>query len=263
MGKLSKQIIDETDRNARAALRKRLVELATKKKFVRAARRIALHKAREHCRSSEARSKARAREVRAKHQREATAEIDRLFRSRKDACQKRIAKIRRTARTELERAEAEERELRSFDRIVYRRNQARSKALAKAERRGKDRETDADVELNLDPELVPLWREMSGRFKGSARASRTEQFLHWAHEHPEAVRDAMTETTERQHEQELGEIDRQTALLWELLQSKGHITPKQLRRAGIDPEQCARRDYNCEDPDGLNAYLEAYSADIY
>jgi hypothetical protein len=48
---------------------------------------------------------------------------------------------------------------------------------------GRGNETDGEVENNIPPELVTLWRKRAAGVKGSTRRTRTEEFLEWAAEH--------------------------------------------------------------------------------
>jgi hypothetical protein len=49
-------------------------------------------------------------------------------------------------------------------------------------------ESDSQVQHNLPADLVPVWRAVRARIKGSARRSRTEAFLEWVQEHRGEVR---------------------------------------------------------------------------
>jgi hypothetical protein len=47
-------------------------------------------------------------------------------------------------------------------------------------------ESDDAVEQSIDPSLLPLWRRIRHHIKATARRTRTEAFLEWVHDHPEA-----------------------------------------------------------------------------
>ncbi len=48
-------------------------------------------------------------------------------------------------------------------------------------------ESDDEAERDLPAELHGAWRKLRNRFKGSAKMSRAEAFMHWAHENPGEV----------------------------------------------------------------------------
>ncbi|HKY35308.1 MAG TPA: hypothetical protein VJN18_05170 [Polyangiaceae bacterium] len=53
--------------------------------------------------------------------------------------------------------------------------------------RERSQEDDDAVRNNLPPELIPVFDKHRRSIKGSARRSRTEQFLEWAEENPDEV----------------------------------------------------------------------------
>jgi hypothetical protein len=66
----------------------------------------------------------------------------------------------------------------------------------------KRRESDSDVEANLSPDELTVWRSVKARVKGSPRMSRLEAFQHWLHEHGAEV----AELLERKAEAELRKL---------------------------------------------------------
>jgi len=68
-------------------------------------------------------------------------------------------------------------------------------------------ESDDEVRQSIDPLLVPLWERVRRTIKGSARKSRTEAFLEWVHDHPEA----QYEIAEAQAAAELRRIEHEHA----------------------------------------------------
>jgi len=48
-------------------------------------------------------------------------------------------------------------------------------------------ESDFDVESNIDPDLMIVWKAVMRGIKGSPKMSRTEAFLHWVEENPDEV----------------------------------------------------------------------------
>jgi hypothetical protein len=64
---------------------------------------------------------------------------------------------------------------------------------SRSERRG---ESDDEVRGNIPPEFVGLWERVKRRIRGSDRMTRTEAFLHYAHEHPSEVLEVLEDRTE-------------------------------------------------------------------
>lgn len=63
-------------------------------------------------------------------------------------------------------------------------------AWAAHKARERTAESDDEVVSNLEahhPELVPVFRELRGRFRATPKMSRTEAVLHWAHDNPDEV----------------------------------------------------------------------------
>jgi len=68
-------------------------------------------------------------------------------------------------------------------------------------------ESDDEVRQSIDPLLLPLWERVRRTIKGSARQTRTEAFLEWVHDHPEA----QYEIAEAQAAAELRRIEHEHA----------------------------------------------------
>jgi hypothetical protein len=81
------------------------------------------------------------------------------------------------------------------------------KRATKAERRA---ESDDEVRGNIPAEFVSLFERVKGRVKGSPRMTRTEAFLHYAHEHPDEVLVSLEDRTD-QLVRELEERERAAA----------------------------------------------------
>ncbi len=75
-------------------------------------------------------------------------------------------------------------EERIFQRQIRNAGKKRPERSTARERRDED---DDAVTNNLPPELVPVFEKHRKSIKGSARRSRTEQFLEWAEENPDEV----------------------------------------------------------------------------
>lgn len=89
-------------------------------------------------------------------------------------------------------------------------------------------ETDAEVEGNIPPELVALWRRVRRSIKGSDRKSRTEAFLEYAEEHPDEEWTALEDSVDRA----IAEMERRQAMPNpKKKKKKGRRNPPRLTRA--------------------------------
>jgi hypothetical protein len=75
-------------------------------------------------------------------------------------------------------------EARGLYRSFYGRKSA-GKISAQKRRQERREESDDEVERNLPPELVPVWRSAKRNIKAGKRRSRTEAFLEWVHDNPD------------------------------------------------------------------------------
>lgn len=64
---------------------------------------------------------------------------------------------------------------------------AEKKKPERVSSREKRQESDTEVESNIRPELVSLWRKMKRQFRATPRKSRTEAFEEWIEAHPDVV----------------------------------------------------------------------------
>jgi hypothetical protein len=83
-----------------------------------------------------------------------------------------------------------------------------SQQRATGARRAVERRAESDEEVltNIPAELVPLWQTVRRGIRGSARQSRTEEFLRYVEEHPDeqwAAQEAAAELDLRAHERDL------------------------------------------------------------
>lgn len=119
-------------------------------------------------------------------------------------CAAAIARAR--ARVEAARARLrEERTHRRTMRVILAGQRAQRRHERVATRRERVQESDYEVETNLDPELVPLWRRVKSRIRGTGRMTRTEVFLHYVHEHPGEVWSALEAESEAKLERMFAE----------------------------------------------------------
>lgn len=78
--------------------------------------------------------------------------------------------------------------------IQARRYSGKKSRVRATERR---QESDQEVERDIPPELVSLWRKTKRHLKPTARMSRAEQFMKWAEDNPGEVLDAQADAAAR------------------------------------------------------------------
>ena len=193
-----RELMRQIDREHKLTARRKLAELVAALRDARALRKGALVQARQRCLSERIAARARAREmwrVGLEALRQAVKQ-ERL--TARQACSADLAAARGIA-DKIGRARAEleaERRFRRDMQRIERGNRARMlefKATSKKERRS---ESDDEVRGNIPPELASLWGRVKGQIKGSERMTRTEAFLHYAHEHPDEVLVSMEDKTD-------------------------------------------------------------------
>ena len=200
-----KRLMRDIAKDERRRAREQLLELRSALREARSARKVALSAARESCRASKLAARSQAREIRARLLEEIRATVRAVRREASESCAAGLTSARAIkdrigrARAELEAERKFRREMRRIE--GYQRERTRELAgkrprgaLAAAERRG---ESDDEVEGNLEPELVSLWRRVKARIKGGPRRTRTEAFLEYAQEHPGEVLEAAEDSTDR------------------------------------------------------------------
>jgi hypothetical protein len=205
---LFKDIAREATKKDRA----RLVDLRARVRAARKDARAALAKARQTC--------GKRREV--PTLKEAAALLRAARAEARASCDVDIAKARKL-RTEEARErgvrDAEARHQRTMKRLA---RHAKERAgelrprLAKAKTR-RD-ESDDEVRGNIPPELAYLFERVKRSIHGSARKTRTEAFLDYAHEHPDEELAALEDRTDaliREHEEKLRRANpRQPPAAW-------------------------------------------------
>ena len=170
-------------------------------KKARALRREKLEKARGECKARKERVSIKANEqfkhevAKAREKRKATKQAART------ACAVEAEKIKSEAAKEIAEARKNEREERNFHRSITRTEQwaaRRQKPRATASERRRESDDEVLANLSVTPEYIPLWKRIKGSIKGDAYKSRTEQFLHYVHEHPDEVYAAQEAEVERE-----------------------------------------------------------------
>jgi hypothetical protein len=208
----------EKDRAALALLRARIVA-------ARVERRHRLHAARQACHGALLSLRERQRTERQQLTREHQAERA----AGRTACitGKERAKEEGLGLEHL--AEQEYRNERTFQRQIQRAGKPQRERSTARER---NQEDDDAVRRNLPPELVAVFDKHRQAIKGSARRSRSEQFLEWAEENPDevlAVQQAEADRALKELLKEQRELDRSVRSAKRYKQS-----PEQLARLLAD-----------------------------
>lgn len=198
--------------------RSRLVALRDQARALRATQLLQLGRARQAC---------KARRVAVPTLREAAAMLRAARAEARAQCDVDLAKARKlkteAARTRAERdAEAaHQRTMRRLERHAKERaagGKAKGPRLARA--RERQQESDDEVRGNIPPELAFLFERVKRQIKGSPRRTRTEEFLDYAHEHPDEELAALEDKTD--------------ALIRELEARQRQANPKRPPRAWWD-----------------------------
>lgn len=176
-----------------AALRKRL-------KHARGQRSQKMRRARGICRAARKDTRARARAVRELHRRAAESEINALRAEAKGSCSAAAHRARRKAEESIRRAGAaldyEQKYQGTIARAARKPKLSRKDVLRATRERA--HESDDHVAGNLPTELQAVWRARAKFTRPTDRASRTEVFLQWAHDHPADVQRLMVADIDRQ-----------------------------------------------------------------
>lgn len=177
-----KRLRREIEKDRRAAVRARLLELDGLIKAARAARDEAIRAVRNDCalKRQELRESCRLRASRAKLQ--GNAEVESGKRTRR-----------------------EESRFESMIRAADKPGRLRSTRTTARER---GQESDDEVRSNLPPELVPVFNSVRRHIKGTPRKSRTEAFLQYAEENPGEVFAGMQHRADRELAALLAEQER-------------------------------------------------------
>lgn len=184
----------ERERDLRRKDREALKQLRANLKHAKRWRRNRLHAVRALCRSGLRRARESAAAIRARHREAAKREVDALRQQSRRECEARKRQAEEQSRDATARAQAKlEAEL-AHQRVlaIYTAKAIRPSATqARRALREALAESDSEVENNLDPELVPVWRKVKHRMRATPRRSRTETFAEWAAEHPQRVREIL------------------------------------------------------------------------
>ena len=215
-----RQIRASADADLRARARAYLRELRARIDAARADRKARVDEVRAVCRANLDSFRARIAALRAELREVIKEKREEIARCKLARYTTREAATR--AVNDAIRVWAEERQLQA----EIRRAEGRGKNAkpAKITAREKRKESDDEVRNNLTPELVPVWEAMKSKIRPSARMSRTEAFLQWAHDHSADVARLMADAAEQ-------DADRRFAAMVEEEKRAAKALEKGTRRA--------------------------------
>ena len=186
--------------------REKLAQLREKIRSVKGRRKAALALTRKQCRAGARRARERAKARALAIRLEArelirTARAEEVMKAR-SVCRARKAKVKASALSAREQRKAKlaaerdfQADMRRIESWARSRRREQAKRTTAAERR---QESDDAVRQNIPADLLPLFERVKKSIKGSTRQSRTEDFLHYAAEHPHEVVDAQMELSQRE-----------------------------------------------------------------
>lgn len=227
-------------RDAKRLLEGRLRAIRVEIKQLRKQEQAQLRKIRSGCSRSRTRALARAKARRAELLAQARREARELLDAARRACTRNLTAVERRTMSAVEqlRDESERRRNRYLQDWGRRKGGVEAivardrKAIEARVRRERAQEADHEVEANIAPELVPIWRQVRKRFKASDKLSRTEAFEHWVEENPEEVATMLVDAGEEQWRDELRERERLERMITKLM-TKGELRWADLEEAGI------------------------------
>lgn len=177
-----KRLAREIERERRAAVRARLLELKTLIKQARAARDEAIASVRTDCRlkREELRQSCQLRGTRAKMRGNEVvlAELGKLTDERK------------------------------YEKMIREGSKPSKLRATRTTSRERGQESDDEVRSNLSPDMVQVFDKVRRHIKGTPRKSRTEAFLQWSEENPGEVFALMQHNADRELAKLLAEQER-------------------------------------------------------
>ncbi|HEX7235464.1 MAG TPA: hypothetical protein VF405_00805 [Gammaproteobacteria bacterium] len=220
LDRAKRQLARAADRDRLAAVRRRLREL-------RHARPERLRAIRTYCRTGRENVRAAVKRLRE----EVRAELAQRVQAMRDAQRGDCARTKATTKRELDsRIVTAARELeqqRAHMKAEYGRKGGRGRVSAAQARKERREESDDEVRRNLPPELLTVWERVRGAIRPSPRRTRTEAFLEWAEENPDAVHAIVYEDVDRQ----VAELIREQQAI-ERRQQKGYDDASSLAALG-------------------------------
>lgn len=187
--KQREQTRKQREREAHKADRTRLKTL---RQHIRASKRHAVARRREVvrvCKDGRCRAREMAIAIRAQKRAEANREVELVRARSRMRCEASKVEARERSSDSLRRAEsALEAERRHQDTLRrYSKPAKLGSETARRRRIDSIEESDSEVVNAIPAELVPVWNAKKRSIAASARRSRAEAFLEWAHDHPADV----------------------------------------------------------------------------
>jgi hypothetical protein len=209
-----KQLRQEAERDRRKKDRASLKQLRA---HLRSAKRLAVARRAEVrllCKRGRVSARERAKVLRAEFRARAAAAIMQEISAARSTCTANQDRAREQNANSIQRAAAALTHEHSHQQHIQRYSKTASlhgRSAPKSRRIEALHESDSEVENNIPHELLPVWRRVKSRIKGTPRRSRTEAFFEWAAEHePDVQRIIHTQFDADvaeliKHEQELRE----------------------------------------------------------
>jgi hypothetical protein len=208
----SKQLRRESERARRQRDREALVKLRANIRHARSLRKAQRREVIVMCQRGRAAARARVQALRAEYRAQLIAAVDSERSAARTACTTRQTRVRESGRGRMARAVAAMEHERKHQQHMRRfAKPASLKGRKASARRAIEAITESDSEVrgNIPHELLPVWRAVKGKIKGTPRRSRTETFFEWVAEHEPQVRSILHRQFERdvdemmEHEEEL------------------------------------------------------------
>lgn len=175
-----KKLTKEIARDLREKDRARLVSLRNEIRVAKAKKKLLRAEAIGHCRTART-----ALKEKQKAERVALRDEHKLARqAARDVCHRGKDEAKVAGEGVVRLAHDVLRGERRDQKLIRRADKPAQLRSTSKERRQED---DDRVRSNLPPELLPVFERVKRKIKGSARRSRTEEFLEWAQENPDEV----------------------------------------------------------------------------
>jgi hypothetical protein len=210
----------QAKREARLGARKQNDDLRKLREQIRTIvdhRKLAIHEAALHCQAERKRLKEQAKALRREALERARHASKEERSAAREVCRARKAEVRSTGRGRTDQARAELRKETQFQRELRRaEGRMRKREAARTTAAERQQESDDEVRANIDPELVPLFNRVRRSIKSSPHQSRTEAFLGWLEENPDAVIEVQQQLADR----ELAKLLREQKALGPLIRAR-------------------------------------------
>lgn len=184
--KQRERVLRELAQDQRRAARARIKDLGDRLRHAKRERRRRVKYARGRCKAVRKEVREQANAIRARHRAAARDEIIAVRTVANSTCAVATTKALDKAERSAQRAGAALDAERAYQATVMRGAQRKPRPTgADVRRAARERmhESDEQVAVNLPEELLPVWRERASKTKPTDRATRTEVFLDWAHNH--------------------------------------------------------------------------------